>query len=134
MQFFLLKVSCGADKSIIFRDISLDNKGQPEFQRVNHIVGKTTLYDMEIDVSNHLCSINFRKGVIHPRMLARKINPLCFCFLNLFILNLKRDDQYILTACQDRNIRVYAVETGKHSKTFKGSQSDDGTLIKVIIP
>ena len=44
-------MSCGADKSIIFRDISLDTKGQPEFQRVNHIVGKTTLYDMEIDVS-----------------------------------------------------------------------------------
>ena len=44
-------VSCGADKSIIFRNIWLDIKGQPEFQRVNHIVGKTTLYDMEIDVS-----------------------------------------------------------------------------------
>ena len=86
-------VSCGADKSIIFRDISLDAKGQPEFQRNNHIVGKTTLYDMEID----------------------------------------RDDQYILTACQDRNIRVYNVGTGKHSKTFKGSQSDDGTLIKVVL-
>jgi WD40 repeat protein len=86
-------VSCGADKSIIFRDITLDHKGQPEFQRVNHIVGKTTLYDMEID----------------------------------------RDDQYILTACQDRNIRVYNVDTGKHSKTFKGSQSEDGTLIKVVL-
>ena len=46
-------VSCGADKSIIFRDISLDEKGQPEFQRINHIVGKTTLYDMEIDVRGH---------------------------------------------------------------------------------
>ena len=86
-------VSCGADKSIIFRDISLDTKGQPEFQRVNHIVGKTTLYDMEID----------------------------------------REDQFILTACQDRNIRVYNVESGKHSKTFKGSQSEDGTLIKVVL-
>ena len=66
--------------------------------------------------------------------LGGKINALGFCFLTRFILHFKRDDQYILTACQDRNIRVYAVETGKHSKTFKGSQSDDGTLIKVIIP
>ena len=47
------------------------------------------------------------------------------------ILKFKREDQYILTACQDRNIRVYNVESGKHSKTFKGSQSEDGTLIKV---
>jgi hypothetical protein len=44
-------VSCGADKSIIFRDIGLDKRGLPEFQRGNHVVGKTTLYDMEIDVS-----------------------------------------------------------------------------------
>ena len=44
-------VSCGADKSIIFRDIGLDKRGLPEFQRGNHVVGKTTLYDMDIDVS-----------------------------------------------------------------------------------
>ena len=43
--------SCGADKSIIFRDISSDHKGGLEFTRGNHIVGKTTLYDMETDVS-----------------------------------------------------------------------------------
>ena len=51
----------------------------------------------------------------------------------MFFLKLQRDDQHILTACQDRNIRVYAVENGKHAKTFKGSQSEDGTLIKVCI-
>jgi len=44
-------VSCGADKSIIFREVSLDKRGSFEFQRGNHLVGKTTLYDMEIDVS-----------------------------------------------------------------------------------
>lgn len=40
--------------------------------------------------------------------------------------------KYILTACQDRNIRVYNVANGKHSKTFKGSVGEDGSLIKVI--
>ena len=55
------------------------------------MVGKTTLYDMEVDHSQ----------------------------------------RHILTACQDRNIRVYNVSNGKHSKTFKGSIADDGTLIKV---
>ena len=54
------------------------------------------------------------------------LQSIFICFLNF-----QRDDQYILTACQDRNIRVYNVDTGKHSKTFKGSQSEDGTLIKV---
>lgn len=41
--------------------------------------------------------------------------------------------KHVLTACQDRNIRVYNTQTGKHTKTFKGSASDEGTLIKVCI-
>lgn len=41
--------------------------------------------------------------------------------------------KYVLTACQDRNIRVYNVTTGKHSKTFKGSIGEDGSLIKVVL-
>ena len=39
----------------------------------------------------------------------------------------------MLTACQDRNIRVYTVANGKHSRTFKGSAGEDGTLIKVAL-
>jgi len=69
-------VSCGADKSIIFREVSTDRRGLPEFAIVNHVVGKTTLYDMEVDASR----------------------------------------KHVLTACQDRNIRVYTVSNGKHSR------------------
>ncbi|KAF4524053.1 hypothetical protein B566_EDAN013207 [Ephemera danica] len=75
--------SCGADKSIIFRQL------QP-FARGHNVAGKTTLYDMEVDAGQ----------------------------------------KHVLTACQDRNIRVYNVSSGKHSKTFKGSASEDGSLIK----
>lgn len=53
--------SCGADKSIIFRDISSDHKGGLEFTRGNHIVGKTTLYDMETDVRIWEFVVFFRK-------------------------------------------------------------------------
>ena len=42
-----------------------------------------------------------------------------------------QSQKHILTACQDRNVRVYNTSTGKHSKTFRGSMSEDGTLIKV---
>ena len=70
-------VSCGADKSIIFRDVVFDKRGLPsEFTRGTHVVGKTTLYDMEVDSTS----------------------------------------KHVLTACQDRNIRVYAVSNGKHSR------------------
>jgi len=85
-------VSCGADKSIIFRDVNTGPDGI-SLSRANHIVGKTTLYDMELD----------------------------------------RAGKHILTACQDRNIRVYSVAGAKQTKTFKGSASEDGTLIKVVL-
>lgn len=41
--------------------------------------------------------------------------------------------KHILTACQDRNIRVYSTQNAKHTKTFKGSHSDEGSLIKVSL-
>ncbi|XP_055635458.1 uncharacterized protein LOC129775144 isoform X2 [Toxorhynchites rutilus septentrionalis] len=81
-------VSCGADKSIIFRNFQNN-----VFLRGNNCSGKNTLYDMEVD-SNY---------------------------------------KHILTACQDRNIRVYSTQNAKHTKTFKGSHSDDGSLIKVSL-
>jgi hypothetical protein len=46
-------VSCGADKSIIFRDVNTEDSAGITLSRVNHIVGKTTLYDMELDRYNH---------------------------------------------------------------------------------
>ncbi|XP_023288877.1 mitogen-activated protein kinase-binding protein 1 isoform X2 [Orussus abietinus] len=86
-------VSCGADKSIIFRQLQATPGGFPQFARGHNAQGKTTLYDMEVDSGQ----------------------------------------KHVLTACQDRNIRVYNVTTGKHSKTFKGSVGEDGSLIKVVL-
>ncbi|XP_047496658.1 WD repeat-containing protein 62-like isoform X3 [Penaeus chinensis] len=51
----------------------------------------------------------------------------------LYDMEVDHGQRHILTACQDRNIRVYNVNTGKHSKTFKGTIGDDGTLIKVVL-
>lgn len=81
-------VSCGADKSIIFRTFQ-----QNQFLRGNNCSGKNTLYDMEIDSNS----------------------------------------KHILTACQDRNIRIYGTQNAKHTKTFKGSHSDEGSLIKLCL-
>ncbi|VEN46370.1 unnamed protein product [Callosobruchus maculatus] len=85
-------VSCGADKSLIFRTLG-DGTGKPQFTRAHNATGKTTLYDMEVDTGQ----------------------------------------KHVLTACQDRNVRIYSVNTGKHTKSFKGSTGDDGTLIKVVL-
>lgn len=85
-------VSCGADKSLIFRSLSEVNN-RPQFARDHNATGKTTLYDMEVDTGQ----------------------------------------KHVITACQDRNVRIYSVNTGKHTKSFKGSTGDDGTLIKVVL-
>ncbi|XP_017782013.1 PREDICTED: WD repeat-containing protein 62 isoform X2 [Nicrophorus vespilloides] len=89
----LQMVSCGADKSLIFRSLGGTPNGTPQFQRGHNATGKTTLYDMEVDAGQ----------------------------------------KHVLTACQDRNVRIYSVGTGKHTKSFKGSTGDDGTLIKVVL-
>lgn len=39
--------------------------------------------------------------------------------------------KYVLTACQDRYIRVYNVNNGKQCKNFKGSVGEEGSVIKV---
>ncbi|XP_037957302.1 mitogen-activated protein kinase-binding protein 1 isoform X2 [Teleopsis dalmanni] len=81
-------ISCGADKSIMFRTFQGNI-----FLRGTHTSGKTTLYDMEVDSNS----------------------------------------KHILTACQDRNVRVYGTQNTKHTKTFKGSHSDEGSLIKLSL-
>ena len=88
----LQMISCGADKSLIFRKGVEGDEGF-NFMREHHVVGKTTLYDMEVDL----------------------------------------EQKNILTACQDRMVRIYDVSTGKNTMSFKGSQGDEGTLIKVAL-
>lgn len=86
-QFRML--SCSADKSLLFRNAQL----HPEFQFTlhQHLVGKTTLYDMDVD----------------------------------------QNEKFVATACQDRNVRIYNIKSAKLKKTYKGSVSEDGVLIKL---
>lgn len=88
----LQMVSCGADKSILFRQMVTEN-GTYQFTRYMNVSGRCTLYDMEVDIGG----------------------------------------RHIMTACQDRNVRVYSTAQGKHTKTFRGTIAEDGTLIKVAL-
>ncbi|KAL1231372.1 Mitogen-activated protein kinase-binding protein [Trichinella pseudospiralis] len=49
-DFVLL--SCGADKSIIYRRLICSDNGDIHFQRACYVVGQTTFYDMDIDDAN----------------------------------------------------------------------------------
>ncbi|GAB0206260.1 WD repeat-containing protein 62 [Grus japonensis] len=83
-------ISCGADKSIYFRNAQELSDGL-NFIRTHHVAEKTTLYDMDIDITQ----------------------------------------KYVAVACQDRNVRVYSTTSGKLKCCYKGSQGDDGSLLKV---
>ncbi|CAG9576897.1 unnamed protein product [Danaus chrysippus] len=86
-------VSCGADKTILFRQMRTNPDGSFQFQRGQNVSGRSTLYDMEVDAGG----------------------------------------RHVLTACQDRNVRVYSAAHGRHTKTFRGTTAEDGTLIKVAL-
>lgn len=49
----------------------------------------------------------------------------------LYDMDLDQSRTHAVLACQDRNIRVYSVESGKLTKTLKGTSSDEGALLKV---
>ncbi|KAK7156886.1 hypothetical protein R3I94_006816 [Phoxinus phoxinus] len=49
----------------------------------------------------------------------------------LYDMDLDATRTHTAIACQDRNIRVYDVRSGKMKKCFKGSLNDDGTVLKV---
>ncbi|XP_029302566.1 WD repeat-containing protein 62 isoform X2 [Cottoperca gobio] len=49
----------------------------------------------------------------------------------LYDMDLDSSRTHVVIACQDRNVRVYNVETGKLKKCLKGSSSDEGALLKV---
>ncbi|XP_051018736.1 WD repeat-containing protein 62 [Acomys russatus] len=85
-------ISCGADKSIYFRSAQQASDGL-HFVRTHHVAEKTTLYDMDIDLTQ----------------------------------------KYVAVACQDRNVRVYNTVSGKQKKCYKGSQGDEGFLLKVHV-
>ncbi|XP_067576192.1 WD repeat-containing protein 62 isoform X5 [Pseudorca crassidens] len=85
-------ISCGADKSIYFRSAQQASDGL-HFVRTHHVAEKTTLYDMDIDITQ----------------------------------------KYVAVACQDRNVRVYNTMNGKQKKCYKGSQGDEGSLLKVHV-
>ncbi|XP_062864086.1 mitogen-activated protein kinase-binding protein 1 [Trichomycterus rosablanca] len=41
--------------------------------------------------------------------------------------------KYATIGCQDRSIRIFNISNGKQKKIYKGSQGEDGTIIKVQI-
>ncbi|XP_041669092.1 mitogen-activated protein kinase-binding protein 1-like [Cheilinus undulatus] len=48
----------------------------------------------------------------------------------LYDMDVEATRKYAAVGCQDRSIRIFNISNGKQRKVFKGSQGEDGTLIK----
>ncbi|XP_023807104.1 mitogen-activated protein kinase-binding protein 1 isoform X1 [Oryzias latipes] len=51
----------------------------------------------------------------------------------LYDMDVEPTRKYAAVGCQDRNIRIFNVSNAKQKKAYKGSQGEDGTIIKVHI-
>ncbi|KAM6912799.1 mitogen-activated protein kinase-binding protein 1 [Xenentodon cancila] len=51
----------------------------------------------------------------------------------LYDMDVEPTRKYAAVGCQDRNIRIFNISNGKQKKVYKGSQGEDGTVIKVQI-
>ncbi|XP_067895719.1 mitogen-activated protein kinase-binding protein 1 isoform X2 [Heterodontus francisci] len=51
----------------------------------------------------------------------------------LYDMDVDSTCKYAAVGCQDRSIRIFNINNGKQKKLYKGSQGEDGTLIKVQI-
>ncbi|XP_051502996.1 mitogen-activated protein kinase-binding protein 1-like isoform X2 [Myxocyprinus asiaticus] len=49
----------------------------------------------------------------------------------LYDMDIDPTRKYSVIGCQDRSIRIFNICNGKQKKVYKGSQGEDGTLIKV---
>ncbi|XP_026142279.1 mitogen-activated protein kinase-binding protein 1 isoform X1 [Carassius auratus] len=49
----------------------------------------------------------------------------------LYDMDIDPTRKYAVIGCQDRSIRIFNICNGKQKKVYKGSQAEDGTLIKV---
>ncbi|XP_056152267.1 mitogen-activated protein kinase-binding protein 1 [Lampris incognitus] len=49
----------------------------------------------------------------------------------LYDMDIDQTRKYAAIGCQDRSIRIFNISNGKQKKLYKGSQGEDGTLIKV---
>ncbi|XP_060800076.1 WD repeat-containing protein 62 isoform X2 [Neoarius graeffei] len=76
-------------------------------------------------------SIYFRSAEKTSQDLAFSMSHHVVEKSTLYDMDLDATLTHTAIACQDRNIRVYNVKSGKMKKCFKGSLTDDGTVLKV---
>ncbi|KAJ8308631.1 hypothetical protein KUTeg_013505 [Tegillarca granosa] len=119
----LKMLSCGADKSLLFRNA----QSSPEFQFTlsQHLVGKTTLYDMVVDPTQKFVATacqdrNIRIYNIKTAKQKKHYKGSLGDDGTLLKIQLDPSGTYAVTSCTDKNICIIDFCTGELVATMYG--------------
>ncbi|KAK2147296.1 hypothetical protein LSH36_561g03000 [Paralvinella palmiformis] len=109
-------LSCGMDKSLLFRGAQME----PEFQFVmtRHLVGKTTLYDMCLDprqkfVATACQDRNIRIYNLKNGKYKKSYSGSTGSDGTLLRLAQDRSGAYVVASCSDKNVGIFDFFTGE---------------------
>ncbi|XP_063288420.1 WD repeat-containing protein 62, partial [Pelobates fuscus] len=109
-------ISCGADKSIYFRPAQMLPDGI-SFLRLHHVVEKTTLYDMDVDVTQRTVAVACQDKTIRlynvlngKQEKAFKSSPNGGAILKV---QMDPSGAYFATSCSNKNISLFDLQSGE---------------------
>ncbi|KAK2182251.1 hypothetical protein NP493_359g02037 [Ridgeia piscesae] len=117
-------ISCGADKSLLFRTAQMT----PHFQFVlnRHLVGKTTLYDMDVDATEKFVATACQDRNVRCYMIRARGRRLCYSPFpvgsegTLIRVELDQSGAYLATTCSNKNICLYDFFSGELVASMNG--------------
>uniref|UniRef100_A0A5K3ETA8 ANAPC4_WD40 domain-containing protein n=1 Tax=Mesocestoides corti TaxID=53468 RepID=A0A5K3ETA8_MESCO len=101
-------ISCGADRSLLFRTLTLDPESQTARFVIDHHISVTHSYACATVV-----------GPSAPNLDATSLNATAPSRLR----------QYLAVACQDRQMRLYRVNKARQLFNYRASTSEDGAPV-----
>ncbi|XP_028857067.1 WD repeat-containing protein 62 isoform X2 [Denticeps clupeoides] len=117
-------VSCGADKSIYFRQAEKCLEGLL-FPRSHHVVEKTTLYDMDRDSSHTHVAVacqdrNIRVYDVKSGKMQRSFKGTFTEDGTLLKVQMDPSGTFLATSCSDKSIYIFDYESGERVATLIG--------------
>ncbi|XP_063794053.1 WD repeat-containing protein 62 [Pseudophryne corroboree] len=109
-------ISCGADKSIYFRPAQMLPEGI-SFTRLHHVVEKTTLYDLDVDVTQRTAAVACQDKTIRlysvltgKQEKALKSSPTGGALLKV---QMDPSGRFLATSCSNKNISLFDLQNGE---------------------
>uniref|UniRef100_A0A673UY97 WD repeat domain 62 n=1 Tax=Suricata suricatta TaxID=37032 RepID=A0A673UY97_SURSU len=101
-------ISCGADKSIYFRSAQRASDGL-HFVRTHHVAEKTTLYDMDIDITQKYVAVACQDRLTIGKKQAAQLS----CGSSSRQVHVDPSGTFLATSCSDKSISVIDFYSGE---------------------